>query len=237
MYRFNSFLLNSYNLEVLQLTLDCVCWPKVGISSGKLTVGAESQCHTGCDNVTGSALDVVSVIPTGPSTPAISEDPTYAAIPKSDGWSRNAKLRQFWADGMGRPHPLSYHPDVEVAHQRGLADFKRAEDEYIEKNCPSEESLQVQIPPPVCPLKPRMPGLYYLKEIGAEVDLPWTWECSSGDKFVEKWELSLMCTDFKLKLMRCVYWWTCRKVSNRFLLALFISFLTFSEFSDHLTAE
>lgn len=102
---------------------------------------------------------------------------------------------------------------MEVAHERGLADFKKAEDEYIEKNCPSEDCLKVNIPPPVCPMKPSMPGLYHLKEIGVDVALPWTWDCTSGDHFVEEWEAALKSTDFKMKLMQLVYWWTCRKVS------------------------
>ena len=178
----------------------------------------ESQCHNAADvtqshNVTGSSGDDITVLPSGPSTPAISEDTTDVKIHDIDGWGNNADLRVFWASGMGTPHPLSYHPDIEVAHDRGLADFKKAEEEYIDKNCPSEDSLKDQISPPVCPMKPTMPGLYHLKEIGVDVALPWTWDCSSGGHFVEEWEVALKCADFKMKLMQLVYWWTCRKVS------------------------
>lgn len=88
---------------------------------------------------------------------------------------------------------------------------------HVTKHCRETDSVQRHPHPSAHPEKTRIPRLYYMREIGRGVTLPWTWDSKSGDNFVRKWNDSLAAPEFKDNLMRCAYWWI-RKVSVTYLI-------------------
>ena len=77
----------------------------------------------------------------------------------------------------------------------------------------SNGSLE-DLPPPICPKEPAMPGLYHFHQFEESVTLPWNWKCYGGQNFVQNWEKVVHTDDFRDALMRLVYWWTRMKVSS-----------------------
>ena len=122
-------------------------------------------------------------------------------------------IQQYWANGKGSRDPFAFFPEAFQRFTLRAKLMNDLEEKTVTKICKEAESAQRIRPPPVCPPEPRRPGLYYLRDIGGDVTLPWVWECHSGDDFLEKWEKAVRDKEFREKLPHCTYWWSRKKVS------------------------
>ena len=186
--------------------------PRNRVWDGSNSRPAHVQCHS------------LKILHDDLSLPSCALNQTEILLPESPGnrvssmviWSGNwldsPDLRAYWAEGLGSPGPFTFHADLLAKAEDRQEKFALLEKSHIQRHCKEAAEFDNDSPLLKKPTEPSMPPLYKMREFEGEVTLPWSWDCSSGDEFVAKWN-AMVCTDqFKDCLMRVTYWWSRRKV-------------------------
>lgn len=188
--------------------------PETSFQGQRNTAVEFMQCHGHLPMDEDSTFQRNGEDQTESASPELKDDRVPAMVVSEGQWSTNGELLEFWADGKGSPSPFTFHPDLEERFKERSRVLSGLENTHVERFCRNAGVREKDLPEPISPPKPTMPSLYLLRQFEGEVTLPWNWQCSSGQDFIDIWTVAVRTDDFKDKLMRCAYWWSWRKVND-----------------------
>ncbi|KAG0617661.1 hypothetical protein M758_4G005900, partial [Ceratodon purpureus] len=174
----------------------------------------EDQCHETDGDFQDGDMPLCELNQYPPPSPTLTEDVVAAMYVWTDAADLVADLKEYWADGKGTKRPFCFGNALQDRLRDRARAREKLENTYVDNHCRAQDELRKDMAQPVCPPKPAMPALYYLKELDENAIIPWVWNCESGDEFVSNWEATVQTEEFRNKLMRCFYWWIIRKVCH-----------------------